>query len=48
MNEEIGVRVNKIEIFDNWQKCYGKYFDEDFKGRYNSIEAVVQDTYDGG
>jgi ASC-1-like (ASCH) protein len=48
LDDEIRVRINKIEVFDNWYDCYEKYFDEDFKGRYESIEAVVMDTYDGG
>ena len=37
-----------IEVFSNWYDCYRKYYDEDFKDRYDSVEAVVQDTYDGG
>ena len=42
------VDVKKIETFDNWFDCYSKYYDEDFKDRYESVEAVVQDTYEGG
>lgn len=48
LDEELLVDVEKIEIFENWYDCYSKYFDEDFKSRYDSIDAVVQDTYDGG
>ena len=40
--------AEKIETFDNWFDCYSKYYDEDFKDRYESVEAVVQDTYEGG
>ena len=39
--------VEKIEIFTNWYDCYEKYFDDDFKERYESVQAVVDDTYNG-
>ena len=39
--------VVKIEVFKNWYDCYQKYFDEDFKGRYATIQDVVDDTYNG-
>lgn len=48
LDEEFVVDVNNIETFSNWYDCYSKYYDEDFKDRYSSVEAVVQDTYDGG
>lgn len=48
LDEEFVVDVKNIEIFDNWYECYKKYYEEDFKDRYKSIEEVVQDTYDGG
>lgn len=48
LDEEIVVGVSKIEVFDNWYDCYTKYFNEDFKNIYDSIDAVVQDTYNGG
>ena len=48
LNEDIVVDVKGIETFDNWYDCYSKYYDEDFKNLYDSVEAVVQDTYDGG
>ena len=48
LDEEFVVDVKGIETFDNWFDCYSKYYDEDFKDRYESVEAVVQDTYDGG
>ena len=48
LDEEIVVGVSKIEVFDNWYDCYTKYFNEDFKSIYDSIDAVVQDTYNGG
>ena len=48
MDEEYVVDVIGIETFDNWYDCYFKYYDEDFKDLYDSVEAVVQDTYDGG
>ena len=46
--EEIVTEVTKIETFDHWYDCYAKYFEEDFKDRYENVEAVVQDTYQGG
>lgn len=48
LDEEFVVDVKGIETFDNWYDCYSKYYDEDFKDRYESIDSVVQDTYDGG
>lgn len=48
LDEEFVVDVLGIETFDNWYECYSKYYDEDFKDRYDSIDDVVQDTYDGG
>lgn len=48
LDEEFVVDVKNVETFDNWYDCYSKYYDEDFKDRYDTIEAVVQDTYDGG
>ena len=47
LDEEFIVDVNKIETFDNWYECYSKYYDEDFKDKYDSIEDVVRDTYEG-
>lgn len=47
LDEEFIVDVKNIETFDNWFDCYSKYYEEDFKERYDSIDAVVQDTYDG-
>lgn len=48
LDEEFLVDVINIETFDNWFDCYSKYYEEDFKDRYDSIDAVLQDTYDGG
>lgn len=48
LDEEFVVDVENIETFDNWFDCYSKYYEEDFKDRYDNIDAVVQDTYDGG
>lgn len=48
LDEEFVVDVKGIETFDNWYDCYSKYYDEDFKDRYESVDSVVQDTYDGG
>ncbi len=48
LDEELVVKVENIEVFSNWYDCYSKYYEEDFKDRYNSVEEVVQDTYDGG
>lgn len=48
LDEEFVVDVTNIETFDNWYDCYSKYYDEDFKDRYDSVDDVVQDTYDGG
>ncbi len=48
LDEEFVVDVETIETFGNWYDCYSKYYDEDFKDRYASVDAVVQDTYNGG
>ena len=48
LDEEFIVDVTGIDIFDNWFDCYSKYYDEDFKDRYENVEAVVRDTYSGG
>ena len=40
--------VSNIEVFKDWYTCYAKYFDEDFKDRYETIQDVVDDTYNGG
>lgn len=48
LDEEFIVDVKNVEIFDNWFNCYSKYYEEDFKDRYDNIDAVVLDTYDGG
>lgn len=48
LDEEFVVDVTNIETFDNWYDCYSKYYDEDFKDRYDNVDAVVKDTYDGG
>lgn len=48
LDEDFVVDVTDIETFDNWFDCYSKYYDEDFKDRYASVEDVVRDTYDGG
>lgn len=48
LDEELIVDVLNIEIFDNWFDCYSKYYEEDFKYDYSSVDDVVQDTYDGG
>lgn len=48
LDEEIVTDVLGIEVFDNWYDCYLKYFDEDFKDEYDSVAAVVEDTYNGG
>lgn len=48
LDEEYLTIVEKIEVFKNWYDCYKKYFDEDFKTRYQTIEDVVEDTYSGG
>ena len=37
-----------IEVFKNWYDCYKKYFEEDFKDRYGTVQDVVDDTYSGG
>lgn len=47
LDEEFVVDVTEIENFDDLCECYSKYYDEDFKDRYESVEAVVQDIYDG-
>ena len=40
--------VSNIEVFKDWYTCYAKYFDEDFRDRYETIQDVVDDTYNGG
>ena len=47
-DEFLYVSVSNIEIFKDWYSCYAKYFDDDFKNRYENIQAVVDDTYNGG
>lgn len=46
LNEEYIVDVLDIETYSNWYECYEKYFDEDFKDRYDTILDVVKDTFD--
>lgn len=48
LDEEITVKVTKIEKFENWYECYNKYFNEDFKEKYKNVDEVVKDTYNGG
>lgn len=48
LDEEFIVDVDDIEIFDNWYDCYARYYEEDFKDRYESVDDVVEDTYSGG
>lgn len=48
LDEDFVVDVEDIEVFDNWYDCYSKYYDEDFKNQYDSIEDIVEDTYNGG
>lgn len=47
-DEFLYANVTKIEVFDNWYLCYEKYFEEDFKKRYSTIQDVVDDTFAGG
>ena len=48
LDEELVVSVTKVEVFSNWYDCYEKYFEEDFKDKYDRVEDVVEDTYRGG
>ena len=48
LDEEIIVDVINIETFSNWYDCFSKYYEEDFKEKYSSIEAVVEDTLSQG
>lgn len=48
LDEEFVVDVENIEIFDNLFDCYSKYYEEDFKDKYDSVEDVVKDTFDKG
>lgn len=48
LDEFIFADVENIEKFSNWYSCYKKYFNEDFKDTYPSVESVVEDTYNGG
>lgn len=45
LDEEFTVDVKGIETFSNWYDCYSKYFEEDFKSRYENVDSVVEDTY---
>lgn len=45
LNDNFVVDVKKTENFSNWFDCYSKYYDEDFKDSYASVDEVVQDTY---
>ncbi len=47
LEDYIIVNVEDIEVFNNWYDAYRKYFEEDFKEFYDSIETVVNDTYNG-
>lgn len=48
LDEEFLAEVTNIETYPNWEECYAAHFDEDFKDSYESVEAVVEDTYSGG
>ena len=48
LDEEFLVEVTNIETYPNWEECYAAHFDEDFKDTYESVDAVVEDTYSGG
>lgn len=48
MDQFLYAEVADIEIFKDWHSCYAKYFEEDFKDRYSSVQDVVDDTYSGG
>ncbi len=47
LDEDFIVDVTDVEVFGNWEDCYGKYFDQDFKERYSDVDSVVRDTYNG-
>ena len=46
-NKYLFAEVTNVEVFKNWYDCYEKYFEEDFKERYSSVQDVVDDTYNG-
>lgn len=46
--ENLFVVVTNKEDFNDWFSCYSKYYDEDFSDRYDSVQEVVNDTYNGG
>jgi len=46
MEETISVVVEGLLLYKNWYSCYEDFFEQDFAHRYNSIEEVVQNTYD--
>ncbi|MDE6142305.1 MAG: NUDIX domain-containing protein [Bacilli bacterium] len=48
LDEEFLVEVTNIVVYPNWYECYAAHFDEDFKAEYESVEDVVEDTYNGG
>lgn len=48
LKDEFIVDVEKVELFDNWFDCYSKYYEEDFKNRYSTVEKIIEDTYAGG
>ena len=41
LDEEFVVDVKNIEVFSNWYDCYSKYYDEDFKDRYSSVDKTL-------
>lgn len=43
--EEVKVEVKDIEYFTNWEDCYDKYFDIDFKDMYKDKKEILEDTY---
>ncbi len=48
LDEEFLAEITNLEVYPNWNECYGAHFDEDFKDRYPSVDAVVEDTYADG
>ena len=44
-DESICVEVEGLLLYKNWYSCYEDFFEQDLSDRYESIEAVVEETY---
>jgi len=46
LNDSICVEVEGVLLYKNWYSCYEDFFELDLADRYESIEAVIKETYD--